>query len=400
MKIRIVFIKGILIMDIKKSPAGSVIKTLNGYYAFTPNPLPPHIEWDNALVTSLSRADYILGMLAREGARLPNPHLLMRPFIAREAVLSSKIEGTQTTLGELLANEAGAHIDRNPHDLQEVQNYIDALEYGIKRLEEFPLSLRLIREVHGKLMQGVRGGHATPGEFRHSQNWIGTPGCTLATAKFVPPSPDVLQETLSKFEKFLYDRTLPPLIHVALCHYQFEAIHPFLDGNGRVGRLLIILLLLERKVLPSPILYVSAFFEATRDEYYRQLYNVSAYGTWHEWLIYFLNGVATQSEDVLSRAERINALILKWQIAVGGSSEVLQQVITHLAVNPFLTVTKVSQQLNVAFTTAQRAVKKLESLKIISSISETRRDRTYCAVEILKILEEPAKIDQVGSESL
>jgi Fic family protein len=381
-------------MDIKKTPAGSVVKTLNGYFTFIPNPLPPQIIWDNALINNLSQADYILGMLAREGAKLPNPHLLIRPFIAREAVLSSKIEGTQTTLSELLAHEAGVHVDRNPQDLQETQNYIDALEYGIRRLNELPLSLRLIKEIHGKLMQEVRGGYATPGEFRISQNWIGAPGSSPTTAKFIPPSPDRLMETLGEFETFLYDRTLPPLIHVALCHYQFEAIHPFLDGNGRVGRLLIILLLLERKILPSPILYISAFFEATRDEYYQQLYNVSAYGTWSAWLNYFLNGVALQSQDALSRAERINNLIVEWKIAAGGSSQVLQDIITQLAINPFLTVTKVAQQLDVAFTTAQRAIKKLEQLEIISNVSHTRRDRTYCATKILAILEEPAKINQ------
>ncbi len=176
-------------MNINESPSGKVVKALTGYKAFIPNPLPPFIEWNNALVNSLSRADHILGMLSREGSRLPNPHLLMRPFITNEAVLSSKIEGTQATLGEILANDIGAHVDRNPDDLQEVRNYIRALDYGIKLLNDFPLSLRLIKGIHEQLMQGVRGSHATPGEFRRTQNWIGTPGCTLMTAKYVPPPP-------------------------------------------------------------------------------------------------------------------------------------------------------------------------------------------------------------------
>jgi Fic family protein len=269
-------------MDIKESPSGKIVKTSKGYYAFVPHPQPAHFEWDNILIYNLSRTSYVLGMLSREGSKLPNPHLLIRPFIMREAVLSSKIEGTQATLGEILANEAGIHVDRNPDDLQEVQNYIDALDYGLKRLQEFPLSLRLIREIHQILMQGVRGSHATPGEFRYTQNWIGPQGCTLNTAKYVPPNPEELTECLNQFEIFLHDRSLPPLIHIALSHYQFEAIHPFIDGNGRMGRLLNVLLLIERKVLPSPILYLSAFFEATRDEYYTQLYNVSSKGTWHE----------------------------------------------------------------------------------------------------------------------
>ncbi|MDR3132225.1 MAG: Fic family protein [Rickettsiales bacterium] len=278
-------------MDIKESPSGKVINTLAGYQAFIPNPLPPKFEWDNDLVKSLSRADHILGMLSREGAKLPNPHLLIAPFAAREAVLSSRIEGTQATLGEVLAQEAGANVDRNPDDLQEVRNYISALEYGLERLKSFPLLLQLIKEIHGMLMQGVRGSHATPGEFRRVQNWIGVPGCTINSAKYVPPTPGELMDCLYSFEKFLHDRTLPPLIHIALCHYQFEAIHPFLDGNGRIGRLLITLLLIERKLLSSPLLYLSAFFEATQSEYYTQLYNISSKGTWHDWFSYFLEPV-------------------------------------------------------------------------------------------------------------
>lgn len=380
-------------MDIKESPSGKVVRALTGYQAFIPHPLPPKIEWDNSLVSSLSRADHLLGMLSREGGKLPNPHLLMRPFIAREAVLSSKIEGTQATLGEILANEAGIQVHRHPDDLQEVHNYILALDYGLKRLENFPLSLRFIKEIHEKLMQGVRGSHATPGEFRRTQNWIGTPGFMLNAAKYVPPTPDELMDCLSSLEKFFHDKTLPPLIHIALCHYQFEAIHPFLDGNGRVGRLLTTLLLIERGMLPSPLLYLSAFFEATRDEYYAQLYNVSKKGAWHDWLSYFLNGVAIQSLDVLSRAERINALILDWRMKLSSRTEgIVQEMIKSLAVNPYFTTKKVAENLNVAFTTAQRAIGKLEDLGIVRQISQRKRDRVYCATEILSILEEPTKI--------
>lgn len=380
-------------MDIQQSPTGTIVKSPNGYNAFVPNALPPKLEWDNAVVNALSRADFLLGKLAREGSKLPNPHLLIRPFITREAVLSSKIEGTQATIGEILAVGVGAHVKQNPDDLQEVQNYINALDYGLKRLTEFPLSLRVIKEIHDHLMQGVRGSHATAGEFRRSQNWIGAPGCTLNTAKFVPPPPDNLMDCLGKLEKFLHDRQLPPLIHIALCHYQFEAIHPFLDGNGRVGRLLIMLLLIERKMLPSPLLYLSAFFEATRDEYYKQLYNVSSKGTWSEWLVYFLNGVAIQSEDVLSRAERINELLNQWKIQVASSgSQVPVDIVQHLAVNPYFTTNKIAEELNIAYSTAQRGVQKLESAGIIKKTNDNKRDKVYCATQILDILEEPAKI--------
>lgn len=381
-------------MEIVQSPAGQIIKSPRGYKAFLPNPLPPLFKWNTQLVNALSRADFLLGKLAREGGKLPNPHLLIRPFITREAVLSSKIEGTQATIGEILAASAGISIQRNPDDLQEVQNYIIALDYAIKRLDDFPISLRLIKEIHYYLMQGVRGSHATPGEFRRSQNWIGTPGCTLNTARFVPPSPDHLVDCLGEFEKFLHNRQLPPLIHIALCHYQFEVIHPFLDGNGRIGRLLVILLLIEQKMLPTPILYLSAFFEATRDEYYKQLYNVSAKGTWHEWLIYFLNGIAVQTEDVLWRAERINDLLNKWKMQVASNaSNVPVLIVQHFAVNPYLTTNRITEELKIAYSTAQRGVQKLEEAKIIKQINSSKRDKIYCATEILTILEEPAKIN-------
>jgi Fic family protein len=379
-------------MHIKESPSGKIVKAGTGYEAFVPNPLPPAFEWNNELVSALSRADHILGMLAREGAKLPNPHLLIRPFIAREAVLSSKIEGTLASLGEVLSQDAGIQVDQNQADLQEVNNYIVALDYGLKRLEHFPLSLRLLREMHEKLMQGVRGSHATPGEFRRTQNWIGAPGSTLNTAKYVPPPPEEMMKCLGLFEHFLHDRALPPLIQIALCHYHFEAIHPFIDGNGRIGRLLIILLLIERKLLPSPILYISAFFERTRDEYYKQLYNVSSEGSWQEWFLYFLQGISGQSADVLSRAERINTLLVEWQIKIGSSDGTAQDILKQLAMNPYCTAKKIAATLDIAFTTAQRGISKLEEVGIIEQVSEGKRDRAYCATAILNILEEPTKI--------
>ncbi|MCK4934215.1 MAG: Fic family protein [Simkaniaceae bacterium] len=380
-------------MDIEKSPSGKVIRSPKGYKAFIPHPLPPKIAWDNQMVSALSRADFLLGKLAREGNRLPNPHLLIRPFITREAVLSSKIEGTQITISEILAVNSGIKTKQNPDDIQEVQNYISALEYGLKRLDTLPLSLRLIKELHEHLMQGVRGSHAIPGEFRKSQNWIGAPGCTLNSAKFVPPPPEDLQDCLGELEKFLHDRRLPPLVHIALCHYQFEVIHPFLDGNGRVGRLLITLLLIEQKMLPSPLLYLSAFFEATRDDYYQNLYNLSAKGSLKEWLIYFLNGIAVQSEDALSRAVRINALLDKWKIqSTSKGSHVPIEIIEHFAINPYVTIKKIAEELNIAYSTAKRGIEKLELAGIIKQVNEAKRDKIYCATEILDVLEEPAKI--------
>jgi Fic family protein len=364
-----------------------------GYEAFVPNPLPPEIVWTDALIRSLSDADRRIGQLSGEGMQLPNPHLLIRPFLKREAVLSSRIEGTQATLGELLARDAGAVVNRSPDDLREVGNYVAALDYGIKRLETLPLSLRLVREVHQKLMEGVRGDHATPGQFRRTQNWIGPAGCTLHNATYVPPSPDVLMDCLGAWEQFLHVQNIPPLVGAGLLHYQFEAIHPFLDGNGRVGRLFILLFLAQRKVLARPLLYLSAFFEATRDEYYSRLLAVSRSSQWNPWLEYFLNGIARMSEDVLSRAERINRVLEKWRRKVAGQKpKILFEVIDLLAENPFWNAKKLSQRLRVAFTTAQRAIQVLSKEGILSQVDTAQRDRVFCATAIMKILDEPPRI--------
>ncbi len=373
--------------------SGQYVRRPQGYTAFVPDPLPPDLAWTPELVRALSDADRMIGQLAGEGGRLPNPHLLIRPFVRREAVLSSRIEGTQATLGELLAAEAGAAVERSPADLREVGNYVVALEYGVKRLKKLPLSLRLMRELHEKLMTGVRGEYATPGEFRRSQNWIGAPGATLANAAYIPPPPTELMACLGDWEKFLHERSLPPLAQIALAHYQFEAIHPFVDGNGRVGRLLITLFLVERQILPTPLLYLSAFFEATRRHYYERLRGVTERGEWGEWLHYFLNGVARQSEDALNRAERINRHLSEWRIAAAGtSSKASLALVDQLAANPFLTIKGTAKRLDVAFTTAQRAVARLEQLGIVREISHAKRDRVYCAQALLDILEESARL--------
>lgn len=374
-------------------PPGRWLRCPGGYKAFAPDPLPPALTWTPRLVRALSDADRAVGRLAGEGGRLPNPHLLIRPFVRREAVLSSRIEGTQATLGELLAAEAGAAVARSPADLREVGNYVVALEYGVQRVRELPLSVRLVRELHARLMEGVRGDATTPGEFRRSQNWIGPLGCTLANATYVPPPPAELMPALGAWERFLHDASLPPLVQAALAHYQFEAIHPFLDGNGRVGRLLIILFLVVRSILPTPLLYLSAFFEASRQEYYGRLLGVTERGEWEAWVEYFLNGVACQAEDALGRATRINDLLGRWHTSVAGiPSKVVVTLVDRLAENPYWTVKRVAERLDVAYTTAQRAIEKLEALQILSQTADARRDRVYCARQILEILEEPTRL--------
>src|SRR5271168_2947989 len=343
------------------------------YSAFMPAPLPPVLEWTPRLIGVLSEADRLIGKLAGEGGRLPNPHVLMRPFTRHEAVLSSKIEGTQATLGELLAAEAGIAVERSPDDLREVGNYVMALEHGISRLGKLPICVRLIKELHEKLMTGVRGHHAKRGEFRKIQNWIGKPGCTPETASFIPPPPNEVQPCLALWEKFLHETDLPPLLTIALAHYQFEAIHPFLDGNGRVGRLLITLFLIERGILPTPLLYLSAFFEASRRDYYDGLRGISERGAWQDWIEYFLLGVARMSEDAVKRAGKINAKIAEWQKKVSGeSSNNPLRVVELLGANPFITTRGVTDKLAIAFTTAQRAVERLERARIVKRLGDAK----------------------------
>ncbi|MBM4370822.1 MAG: Fic family protein [Deltaproteobacteria bacterium] len=385
-------------MDRSTKAPGSWVRSLSGAEAFVPAPLPPELRWTDRLVRVLSEADRALGQLAGEGRRLPNPHLLLRPFIRREAVLSSRIEGTQATLGELLAAEAGSSVERSPDDLREVANYVAALEYGLQRLETLPLSLRLLRELHARLMEGVRGGNATPGEFRRIQNWIGPPGATLQDAAYVPPPPDEMKACLGALEGFLQDRALPPLVQIALAHYQFEAIHPFLDGNGRVGRLLVTIFLVERGVLPSPLLYLSAFFEASRAEYYERLRAVSLRGEWGPWLEYFLRGVARQAEDALERASAINRILDEWRGAISGSaSRTPGALVDLLAENPYWTIRGAARRLGIAYTTAQRAFERLVDLSALEEVSGARRDRVYCAARILDILDAPTRVSATAS---
>ena len=379
-----------MVADPNRRPRGRIVRGPGGYSAFVPAPLPPSIAWDGELVAALSGADRAIGRLAGEGWRFPNPEIFTIPFLRREAVLSSRIEGTRTTLEELLVAQAGALVGRASEDLEEVVNYVGALEYGLERLDTLPLSLRLIREIHERLMRGVRGDTATPGEIRRSQNCIGPPGCTLNDASYVPPPADELMGCLDALERFLHDDSLPPLVHVGLAHAQFEAIHPFLDGNGRVGRLLITLLLVEREILPSPLLYLSAYFEASREEYYGHLLAVTQEGAWERWLIYFLRGVQVQAEDAIDRMEEIDGLFEKWREALAGVQTGRPETVLRLFVgNPFWTAGGIAEELGVAYTTARRAIERLEAAGIVSQSGTAKRNRVYCAREMLEVLEAP-----------
>lgn len=376
----------------RDSPSGRAVRTPAGFWAFVPNPLPPAFSWTPVLVATLSEADRALGELAGLGRALPNPHLLIRPFVRREAVLSSRIEGTQASLSELYAYEAVQLTLFEPTpDVREVYNYVRALEYGLERLRELPLSLRLIREIHAKLMEGVRGEHQIPGEFRRSQNWIGPAGSTPERAPYVPPPVAEMLDALDSFERFLHSASaLPRLVSLGFIHYQFEAIRPFLDGNGRIGRLLITLLLCTWDLLPQPLLYLSEYFEAHRQTYYDLLLAVSQRGAWEDWLTYFLRGVALQSRDAIVRVGRLQMLQERYrdQLQAPRVPARLLQAVDLLFAQPILTVRQVEAALDVNFTTAQRYVEQLADLGMLREITGHARNRVYRAEEVLQAIEE------------
>jgi len=380
----------------RDSPSGRAVRTPAGYWAFVPNPLPPPFPWTPTLVGALSEADRALGELAGFGRALPNPHLLIRPFVRREAVLSSRIEGTQASLSELYAYEAVQLALFEPTaDVREVYNYVRALEHGLERLPTLPLSLRLIREAHATLMEGVRGERQTPGEFRHSQNWIGPVGSTPENAPYVPPPVPEMMDALDAFERYLYAPSmLPPLVSLGLIHYQFEAIHPFLEGNGRIGRLLITLLLCAWDLLPEPLLYLSAYFEAQRQTYYDLLLAVSQRGQWEDWLAFFLRGVALQSRDAVVRIGRLQDLRERYRDQLQGARipARLLQVVDLLFAQPILTVRQVEAAAGVNFTTAQRYVDQLVDLGMLRESTGQARNRVYRAEEVLRAIEEPLEV--------
>jgi Fic family protein len=351
---------------------------------------------DRELLQAASDAAYALGELAALGRMIANPHLLISPFLRREAVLSSRIEGTRADIADVYAFEAGQlplpGLGSAPpvSDVQEVLNYVRALEYGLQRLETLPVSLRLIRELHERLMDGVRGAHATPGEFRRSQNWIGGLDSTPDSADYVPPPVTEMLEALDAFEKYLHDRSddQPPLVQLAFIHYQFEAIHPFLDGNGRIGRLLLSLLLVEWKLLSLPLLYLSAYFERRRQAYYDLLLAVSEQGDWRAWVLFFLAGVAEQARDAGARAKQLQDLQTEWRqrLSEMGRSTLPMRLADYLFAAPILTIPQAQQVLQVTYASAQRAVARLERAGILEQRGESSYAKTYVAGEILDVI--------------
>ena len=375
----------------KNSTAGRCIRTMghSPYWTYVPNPLPPKIEMDWELANLLSRADTKLGQLSGAGQLLTNPNLLINPFIRREAVMSSRIENTQSGLEDLFLFEADETEPPPMSDVREIHNYVRAMEHGIDRLQELPISSRLICEIHGILMKGVRGEHATPGLMRTSQNWIGNPGCTLMDATYVPPPVPEMQRCFSDLERYIHsDPQEPALIQCALVHYQFEAIHPFIDGNGRIGRLLITLMLLERELLSQPLLYLSDFFERHRDKYYELLLGVSQKGDWKAWVAFFLNGVRQQSEDALSTVQQLLNLQSEYRKLATGSKvpRVVNHLVEYLFARPIISVSELSKAWEITFSTIQRGVDYLIEKGILKEITGRERNRLFAADGILNII--------------
>lgn len=377
--------------DFSKTKSGRLIDTPQGYLAFTPNPLPPKIDFDMPLVLALSKADSALSELSGLGGQLPNPHLLISPYVRREAVLSSRIEGTKASLSDLLIDEIedGAGKRTSSDDVKEVRNYVHALEHGVATLPSLPLSLRLIREIHAKLMSEVRGEKATPGEFRRSQNWIGPAGSTPMTAAFVPPPVNEMTDALYDWEKFLHVRdVIPDLIQCAMMHVQFETIHPFLDGNGRVGRLMITFFLLERKRLSQPLLYLSAYIDAHKSDYYDLLQRVRTHGEWVPWIRFFLQGVTEIAVAAGDQAKELHRLREQYRSQLRDKPNALS-LIDDLFINPYVTVAHASKVLDKTHPTAKAAIEVLEQNKILREVTGRQWGRIYVCQPIMDALEKP-----------
>lgn len=373
--------------------AGTWVQQREGYRAFLPKSLPPDppISLSGELALLLSDADRALGRLDGVAAILPNPNLFVAMYVRHEAVLSSQIEGTQSTLDDVLAFEA-EDGDDTPKDVAEVVNYVAAMNHGLARLAELPLSLRLLREIHELLMAGVRGQEKQPGDFRTSQNWIGPGGCTLSTAEFVPPPPHELGVTLSDFERFLHDHALPVLVHVGLAHAQFETIHPFLDGNGRIGRLLITLLLCERKALSQPLLYLSIYLKAHRAQYYDRLTAIRNDGDWEGWLAFFLRGVREVSDSATKTARDITEL--RESLRGKPQTQTALRLVDTLFQRPHINAKTAASELRCSFATANKALDELQQLGIVREVTGQRRHRRFKFEPYLRLFERAPLTDQ------
>ena len=381
-------------MKLQSTRAGHVVKTITGYEAFIPKKLPPdpEVKIDMEMLTLLSDADNKLGRLDGITETLPNPELFVAMYVKKEAVLSAQIEGTQASLADVLNDQSDKNKkEYSPDGVREVVNYVSAIDYGIKRLNELPLSLRLIREIHSVLLQNVRGADKSPGEFRRTQNRIGPAGCNLSTATFVPPEPTEMITAMSDLETFFYNETpMPPLIKIALIHAQFETIHPFLDGNGRMGRLLITFWLCHQKILSKPLLYLSYYFKENRSDYYQSLMDVRFKGDWESWIKFFLRGVVEVSDEAIDSAKRIIGLQQKYTEKLnlmdknnGNYIILLNTLFEH----PIITKNDVSELLGVSAGTSGSIVNLFCEIGILRDMTpDKKRYKQFVFSEYFEIL--------------
>ncbi|MBA3416120.1 MAG: Fic family protein [Chloroflexia bacterium] len=374
--------------DFRDPTTGHVHRSFGGMDTFVPALLPPAISYE-AVTMALSRADVKLSELSGAGRLLPNPHLLISPYLRREAVLSTRIEGTRTSLAEVFFAESVEDDDDRPPDAdrQEVNNYVRALELGLARLEEGrPITLNLVLELHAVLMAGVRGQDKAPGRLRTVQNWIGGTRLDGSDAVFVPPPPELLMDCLSDWERFLNRRDLmPDLIQCAILHEQFEAIHPFVDGNGRMGRLLITLFLVERGRLSQPLLYLSSYIDANRDAYYDLLQAVRTDGDWENWILFFLHGVEETATEALSQTASLVDLREMFRAQVRGNAKATE-LVDYLFFNPYITARRAQSALRASPPTAYSAIAALEAAGILTETTGKRYGRRYLSTPIADIL--------------
>lgn len=366
------------------------------YSTFVPKPLPPDppLEFTPEIVSALSEADTALGRLDGIVDVVPDPDLFVGMYVRREAVLSSQIEGTQSSLGDLLREELEP-ASEPISDVQDIVRYVSAMNHGLDRLGSLPLSLRLIREIHEVLLRDGRGSTATPGEFRQTQNWIGPEGGTLTTASFIPPSVPEMRTALGDFERFLHEpREFPTLIEVGLAHAQFETIHPFLDGNGRMGRLLITLLLVEREVLARPLLYLSHYFKLHRLEYYDRLTAVRREGDWEGWIRFFLQGVTDTAREATRTAkglfelrEEHRQMILDQNLGQNALT-----LLSELFRRPIVDVNRAADVMSTSFATANSVVRRLEGIGILKEITGQKRFRKYRYEPYVALFEEVEEV--------
>ena len=377
--------------------AGKYVHQLTGYDAFIPTDLPPDppVNMDAEMIRLLSLADRKLGRLDGVTQILPNPDLFVGMYVQKEAVLSSQIEGTQASFVDVLQVDADTAAKRQ--DVEEVVNYVKAMKYGMNRLETLPLSLRLLREIHGILLSGVRGSQRNPGDFRTSQNRIGSSGCSLATASFVPPPVAEMTSALGHLENYMYSESdIPHLIRIALIHAQFETIHPFLDGNGRMGRLLIAFWLYQQQILKYPLLYISYYFKKNRTEYYDRLMNIRTKGDWEGWVKFFLEGVAQVADEATQSASEIMKLkemiMEKIQKETSGkaNSVLLLDLLFRM---PIITINVVKDELKVSYPTAKALTEHFREAKIIRCIDDSiLRNKRYIFTEYVAILERGTEV--------